>query len=93
MWSLSVTIGDEDGTDVKTNFEVDRYRYFDLLHEAPITEDYLLAIEAEEDRTLHSCILVNKTNFALEAVIETPPVEMDITLRSKTSQQIFIFFS
>lgn len=71
MWKL-IIIGDEDGTYVKTFFKGNRYVFFDLLKEAPITEDYLLALRDDKD-TLYSCILVNNTDHPIDVAIEGPP--------------------
>ncbi len=72
MWKLTITIGDEDGTFVTTLFKGNRYDFFDLLKEAPTTEDSLLAIREDKDR-LYSCILVNNTDYPIDVAIERPP--------------------
>jgi hypothetical protein len=47
--------------------------FFDFLKEAPITENYLLAI-GEAHNTLHDCILINDTDDPIDVFVERPPV-------------------
>lgn len=73
MWHIAITIGDEDGTYVRTHFKNNRYQYLDDLGERPTTEDYLLGITEASD-TLYSCVFVNNTGNAIDMLLERPPV-------------------